>query len=71
MQLPIVIRAQNAFIFFKQIEKFQKGEISRLEPLRGWIKDAQNVGETAVSPSLYDKKSSAQKIFGSKLFLKK
>ncbi|MCL4405355.1 recombinase family protein [Patescibacteria group bacterium] len=46
------------------------GRIGWLEPLRGWIKDASNVDEIAVSPSLQDKKSSAQKIFGSNLSLK-
>ena len=46
-----------------------KGAISWLEPLRGWIKDAENLRETVVSPSLPPKKSSAQKIFGSNLFL--
>jgi site-specific DNA recombinase len=53
-----------------QIVELGQGTIAWLEPLRGWIKDAENVGESVASPSLYAKKSSAQKIFGSNLFLK-
>ena len=47
----------------------QKGN-SWLEPLRNWIKDAQilnEIDETTPGPL---KKSFAQKIFGSNLFLK-
>jgi len=46
------------------------GYLSWLEPLRGWIKDASLLGETAVSQSLPLQKSSAQKIFGSNILLK-
>jgi hypothetical protein len=53
----------------EKMTDLNKGAISWLEPLRGWIKDAENLRETVVSPSLPPKKSSAQKIFGSNLFL--
>ena len=39
--------------------KLQKGGVAWLEPLRKWIKDSVNAGETAVSPDLFAKKSSA------------
>jgi hypothetical protein len=54
----------------EKIADLQRGNIAWLEPLRGWIKDALLVGESAASPSLSDKKSSALKISGSNLFLK-
>ncbi len=54
----------------EKIADVGKGVIAWLEPLREWIKDAEMVGETAVSPSLLDKKSLSQKIFGSNLSLK-
>ena len=47
-----------------------RGHLDWLEPLHGWIKDASLLGETAVSSSLPLQKSSAQKIFGSNIFLK-
>jgi hypothetical protein len=47
-----------------------KGHVAWLEPLRGWIKDAENLTETALTPTLSLKKSSAKKFFGSTLFLK-
>ena len=47
-----------------------KGHVAWLEPLREWIKDAENLTETAVTPTLSLKKSSARKFFGSNLFLK-
>ena len=53
----------------EEMASFQKGHIAWLEPLRGWIKDAETIEETAVSPSLHAKKTHAKKIFGSNLFL--
>ena len=53
----------------EKIGQIEKEHLTWLEPLRGWIKDAEKLGETTVSPSLPPKKSSAQKIFGSNLFL--
>lgn len=47
-----------------------KGHIAWLEPLRDWIKDAENLTEIALTPTLTLKKSSAKKFFGSTLFLK-
>ncbi len=47
-----------------------KGHVAWLEPLREWLKDAEMLGETAVSPDLRIKKSSLQKIFGSNPSLK-
>ena len=54
----------------EKIGEMNRGRITWLEPLRGWIKDAEKVSETNVSPVLFPQKSSAQKIFGSNLFLK-
>ncbi|MCL4540591.1 MAG: recombinase family protein [Bacteroidetes bacterium] len=53
-----------------KLADLKQGHIGWLEPLRGWIKDASNVDEIAVSSSLLDKKSLSQKIFGSNLSLK-
>jgi hypothetical protein len=53
----------------EKMADLNNGAVAWLEPLRGWIKDAENLRETVVSPSLPPKKSSAQKIFGSNLFL--
>ena len=36
-----------------------KGQVAWLEPLREWIKDAENLTETALTPTLSLKKSSA------------
>jgi site-specific DNA recombinase len=47
-----------------------RGYLAWLEPLRGWIEDAANIGETAVSTDLTLKKSLAQKISGSNAVLK-
>jgi hypothetical protein len=47
----------------------QKGQVAWLEPLRDWIKDAENLTETALTPTLTQKKLSAKKFFGSTLFL--
>ena len=46
------------------------GYLAWLEPLRGWIKDASLLGETAVSSSLPLQKSSVQTIFCSNAVLK-
>ena len=46
-----------------------KGVVVWLEPLRDWIKDAEYLGETALTPTLPSKKSAAKKFFGSNLFL--
>ena len=54
----------------EKMVELSEGVIAWLEPLRGWIKDAENAGETIVSPSLPLKKSLAQKIFGSNLYLR-
>ena len=54
----------------EKITDLKRGAVAWLEPMREWIKDMENAGESAVSPSLSRKKSSAQKIFGSNLFLK-
>jgi site-specific DNA recombinase len=53
----------------EKIGQIEKEHLTWLEPLRDWIKEAQTLEETAVSLSLPPKKSSAQKIFGSNLFL--
>lgn len=53
----------------EQIGEIGRGTIAWLEQFRNWLKDAQILEETAVSPSLPPKKSSAQKIFGSNIFL--
>ena len=54
----------------EKMTELEKGNIIWLEPLREWIKDASNIEENAISSNLPLKKSSAQKIFGSNLFLK-
>jgi hypothetical protein len=54
----------------EKITQLRRGAVAWLEPMREWIKDAENMGESAVSTSLSDKKSSALKISGSNLFLK-
>ena len=41
-----------------------KGVSVWVEPMREWIKDAQNMGEIVISSTVSLKKSSAQKIFG-------
>ncbi len=46
-----------------------KGRVAWLEPLRGWIKDAENLNEMTETTPLSAKKSTAQKIFRSNLFL--
>ena len=54
----------------EKIADLGRGAIAWLEPMREWIKDSVSVGESAASPSLYDKKSSALKISGSNPLLK-
>ena len=54
----------------EKMTELEKGNVVWLEPLREWIKDASNIGENAISSDLPLKKSSAQKIFGSNLYLK-
>ena len=54
----------------EKMTELEKGNIVWLEPLREWIKDASNIEENVISSNLPLKKSSAQKIFGSNLFLK-
>ena len=49
----------------EKITDLERGAIAWLEPLRKWINDSKNAGETAVSPDLFAKKSSALKLSGS------
>jgi site-specific DNA recombinase len=53
----------------EKIAGLSKGHVAWLEPLRDWIKDAENLGETALTPTLSLKKSLARKFFGSNLSL--
>jgi site-specific DNA recombinase len=53
----------------EEMASLQKGQVAWLEPLREWIKDAENLTETALAPTLTQKKLSAKKFFGSTLFL--
>jgi hypothetical protein len=52
-----------------KIEELTQGQHSWIKPLQEWLKEAQNAGETALSPSLSDKKSLLQKICGLNLSL--
>jgi site-specific DNA recombinase len=54
----------------EQISRIQQHQNSWLEPYKQWLKDAQNLREITLSPEMHPKKSAAQKIFGSNLFLK-
>lgn len=54
----------------EKIADLKKGSAAWLEPMREWIKDSVLVGESALSPSLFDKKSSALRISGSNPLLK-
>ena len=69
-------RAEKAGLVLKKksleekIADLNKGYIVWLEPLRNWIKDAQTLNEINDTTPLPLKKSFAQKIFGSNLFLK-
>ncbi len=47
----------------EKIADLKRGAVAWLEPLRSWIKDMENTGESAVSPSLSDKKSSCPENF--------
>ena len=49
----------------EKIANLERGAIAWLEPLRTWIKDSENAGETAVSQDLFAKKSCALKLSGS------
>ncbi len=54
----------------EQITKLEHKQKIWVEPLKNFIKDAENLGEITLSPELHPKKSAAQQIFGSNLFLK-
>jgi DNA invertase Pin-like site-specific DNA recombinase len=54
----------------EQVTRLEQRRGVWLAPLRNWIKDAEKLGEITLSPELHPKKSFAQKIFGSHLFLK-
>ena len=54
----------------EQMTKIEQGSNFWLEPYKQWLKDAEKLGEITLSPELHPKKSAAQKIFGSNLFLK-
>ena len=54
----------------EKIGEMRRGTIAWLEQYRNWLKDAQMLGETIVSPSLSLQKSSLQKISGSNVSLK-
>ena len=53
----------------EKIIKIEQGQNNWLEPLRLWLKDAQNTAQTAQNSDLSAKKSFAKKIFGSNLSL--
>ena len=53
----------------EKITEIERGQNDWLEPLRQWLKDAQNMREIAKKTDLSAKKSSAKKIFGSNLSL--
>ncbi len=54
----------------EQIARLEQKRAAWFEPLTQWLKDAEKLGEITLSPELHPKKSAAQKIFGSNLFLK-
>ena len=54
----------------EQITRLVQKRDAWFEPMVNWIKDAEKLGEITLSPELHPKKSAAQKIFGSNLFLK-
>ncbi len=54
----------------EQIVRLEQKQNIWLAPLKNFLKDAQKLGEITLSPELHPKKSAAQKIFGSHLFLK-
>ncbi len=53
----------------EKISDIEQGQNNWLEPLREWLKDAQNVGKISLNENLIAKKSFAKKIFGSNLYL--
>ena len=53
----------------EKIDDVEQGRNSWLEPMREWLKDAQNIREIAENNDLFTKKSFAKKIFGSNLML--
>ena len=53
----------------EQIERLEHNHNSWLEPYKEWLKDAENLGAITQGAELHPKKSAAQKIFGSNLFL--
>ena len=53
----------------EKIGDIERGQNNWLEPLREWLKDAQNMGKISLNEDLIAKKSSAKKIFGSNLYL--
>ena len=54
----------------EQIARLGQKQDAWLAPLKNFLKDAQKLGEITLAPELHPKKSAAQKIFGSHLFLK-
>ncbi len=54
----------------EKITNLEYHQNSWLEPFRNWLKQAQNIGEVATSPDLKPKKSAAQTLFGSNLYLR-
>ncbi len=53
----------------EKITHFERTTNAWFEPYQKWIKEAQNIEQIAISPSLEFKKSGLQKIFGSNLQL--
>ena len=53
----------------EKISGLEQGQNNWLEPMREWLKDAQNVGKISLNEDLIAKKSFAKKIFGSNLYL--
>jgi len=53
----------------EKIDELEQGICPWRKPLEEWLKQAQNAGKTALSPSLSDKKSLLQKICGVNLSL--
>jgi len=54
----------------EQIARLEQKQNAWLEHFRNWLKDAQNLNETSLTPTLSLKKTSAQKIFGSNISLR-
>jgi hypothetical protein len=53
----------------QQIITLEQKQTGWLEPMREWIKQAENLPEIAKGNGLFEKKSIAKEIFGSNLFL--